>query len=46
MQVEKNEMQLNYHEQSRCEMQERKMTYLHTWGLGPELVTYHMGNNA
>jgi hypothetical protein len=28
-------MQLNYHEQSMCNMQGNQMTYLLTWG-GPE----------
>jgi hypothetical protein len=33
MQVEKNEMQVNYHEKSRYKMKEIKMTYLLTWAL-------------
>jgi hypothetical protein len=32
----KNEMQLNYHEQSRCKCKENNMTYVLTWGLGSE----------
>jgi hypothetical protein len=32
----KYEMQLKYHEQSIFKCKESKMTYLLTWGLGPE----------